>query len=67
MQQLLVGKKADLNEALKLAYVEILTRQPDAGEIEMAASIVHDGDTLLDGMADLRWVLLNSNEFRYLP
>ncbi len=67
MHQLLVGKNADLNEAVKLAYVEVLTRQPDADEIAMAAAIVSDGDTLLDGMADLRWVLLNSNEFRYLP
>ena len=67
MHKLLVGEKSNLNEAIALAYIEILTRNPDAEELELASSIVKDGDTLLDGMADLRWVLLNSNEFRYLP
>lgn len=67
MHKLLVGEKSNLNEAIALAYLEILTRKPDAEELELATSIVKDGDTLLDGMADLRWVLLNSNEFRYLP
>ena len=67
MHKLIVGKNANLEDAVKLAYVEILTRQPDTEEIAVAKSIVHDGDTMLSGMADLRWVLLNSNEFRYLP
>jgi hypothetical protein len=67
MHNLLVGEKADLKKAVALAYLEILTRKPDSEEFELASSIVQDGDTLLSGMADLRWVLLNSNEFRYLP
>ena len=67
MQQLLAGEKTDVGAAIQLAYLEILTRRPDSEEIELARSIVQDGDSLLDGMADLRWVLLNSNEFRYLP
>ena len=67
MHELLVGEKSNLNEAIALAYLEILTRKAEPEEIELASSIVKDGDTLLDGMADLRWVLLNSNEFRYLP
>jgi hypothetical protein len=67
IHQLVAGKDARLNDAISLAYVEILTRHPDAEELELAKSIVGDADTALDGFADLRWVLLNSNEFRYLP
>lgn len=67
MHKLLVGPDADLTEAIKLAYFEILTREPDSEEINLARSIIDEGDTTLEGMADLRWVLLNSNEFRYLP
>jgi hypothetical protein len=67
MHKLLVGKDADLSEAVRTAYLEILTREPADEEFSLARSIVADGDTTLEGMADLRWVLLNSNEFRYLP
>jgi hypothetical protein len=67
MHKLLVGDKANLAEAVRRAYLEILTRDPAADEVELAKSIVNDSDTTLEGMADLRWVLLNSNEFRYLP
>ena len=67
MHKLLVGEKANLAEAVRRAYLEILTRDPAADEVELAKSIVNDSDTTLEGMADLRWVLLNSNEFRYLP
>lgn len=67
LHKLLVGEKADLDEAVKLAYLEILTRVPDSEELAVAKSIVEEGESDLDGMADLRWVLLNSNEFRYLP
>ncbi|MFT5325816.1 MAG: hypothetical protein ACI8P0_003688, partial [Planctomycetaceae bacterium] len=67
MHKLLVGEKANLAEAVRRAYLEILTRDPAADEVDLAKSIVNDSDTTLEGMADLRWVLLNSNEFRYLP
>jgi len=67
MHKLLVGEKANLGEAVQRAYLEILTRAPEADEIALAKSVVNDGDSTLEGMADLRWVLLNSNEFRYLP
>ena len=67
MHKLLVGKNANVDEAVRRAYFEILTREPADEEASLAKSIVADGDTVLEGMADLRWVLLNSNEFRYLP
>lgn len=61
------GPSSNLDDAVKLAYREILTRVPSADELNVAKGIVKDGPNLLEGMADLRWVLLNSNEFRYLP
>ena len=67
MYKLLGGDKQNIEGAIKLAYLEILTRQPDAGELAFAKEIVGTGKPALDGMADLRWALLNSNEFRYLP
>ncbi len=67
MHKLLVGRNPDVDQAVRIAYLEILTREPAAEEVELAKSIVNEGETTLEGMADLRWVLLNSNEFRYLP
>lgn len=67
MHKLLTGEKTDIDGAVALAYLEILTRRPEAEEVDLAKSIVKESDSLLDGMADLRWVLLNSNEFRYIP
>jgi len=46
---------------------EILTREPSADEIKEAKSIIAAHKDPLDGMADFRWILLNCNEFRFLP
>jgi hypothetical protein len=67
MYRLLEGPKADLDAAIKLAYREAMTREATADEIDEAKKIIKEAKTVLDGMADLRWALLNSNEFRYLP
>lgn len=67
MYKLLTGKAPDHAAAVKLAYQEILTRQPTAVELKEGREIVQDAATPLDGMADLRWVLMNCNEFRFLP
>jgi hypothetical protein len=64
---LLVGKKADLDAAVKLAYREILTREPSSDELADAKSVIAEAATPVDGMADLRWVLFNSHEFRFVP
>jgi len=61
----LTGPKADLDRAINTAYMEIMTRVPTADEVTEAKEIV--GDKPLSGMADLRWVLLNCNEFRFIP
>ncbi len=64
---LLDGEKADATRAVSMAYYEILTRAPSSQELADAKEIVAGAATTLDGMADLRWVLLNCNEFRFLP
>ena len=65
MHRLLVGKNKNLAKAIDLAYLEILTRKPSDEERAEAKAIAWP--TPLDGMSDLRWALLNSHEFRYLP
>jgi hypothetical protein len=67
MYKLLTGKAPDVDAAIKLAYLEILTRRPTAAEMTEAKEIIAVGGSPLDGMADLRWVLINCNEFRFLP
>ena len=63
----LAGKQPRLDQAVKFAYREILTREPSADEMANAMDILQGAKTATDGMADLRWVLINSNEFRFLP
>jgi len=43
----------------------VLTRRPSLEEIAEGEVLL--AESPLEGMADLRWVLLNSHEFRYLP
>ncbi len=56
--------KKDQDLAIDWAYQEILTRLPNDEEKADARTIVNNS---AEGMADLRWALLNSNEFRFLP
>jgi len=67
IHRLLTGPSVDLTRAIELAYLEILTRAPSAEEVADARAVLGDADSLLEGMADLRWILLNCNEFRFLP
>lgn len=64
---LMEGDKADMNKAISLVYREILTREPSALERDEALKIIREGATPMDGMADLRWALLNCHEFKFLP
>ena len=59
--------KQDSGRAIDWAYQEILTRLPDDEEKSDARKILSTSPTPEDGMADLRWALLNSHEFRFLP
>ncbi len=64
---LVAGKSPNVDEAIRLCYMEILTRTPEADELAEAKSIVDGSQDTLAGIADLRWILLNCNEFRFIP
>ncbi|MDP7278245.1 MAG: DUF1553 domain-containing protein [Planctomycetaceae bacterium] len=64
---LLAGKVPDVPAAVRLVYREILTRLPTSSELTEATELIKSSETPLGGMADLRWAMLNSNEFRFLP
>ena len=64
---MMVGAKKDVRRAIRYTYFEILTRLPNEAEITEAQQIIDEGQSPIDGMADLRWVLLNCNEFRFVP
>jgi hypothetical protein len=51
--------------AIDHAYREILTRPPTPAEKTSALSLLSEDPHA--GMADLRWALLNCNEFRFIP
>ena len=61
------GKSADLDAAIKLAYREAFTRFPTAEESADAKAILAEAPTPTEGMSDLRWILFNSHEFRFVP
>ncbi len=67
MHELLAGKTPNVQKAIQLAYREILTREPTKDEVTEAKQLIAEGESKLTGMADLRWLLLNCNEFRFLP
>ncbi len=67
MHNLVTGRNANLDKAIALAYREILTREARPDEIAFAKEVIAGAENAIEGMADLRWALLNSNEFRYLP
>ncbi len=64
---LIAGKNPDVEAAIKLVYREAMTRDPSADEIADAKAIIKEAATPADGLADIRWALFNSNEFRFIP
>ena len=64
---LISAKKPDVDAAVALIYRELLTREATADEIKEGKQIVSDAGNPLDGIADLRWVLFNCHEFRFIP
>ena len=60
-------ERKDYKRAIEWAYRETLTRYPATEELADARAILQSGKTPENGMADLRWALFNSHEFRYLP
>jgi hypothetical protein len=64
---LLADAQPQIESAVHRAYLESLSRQPTPDEMAEALAVVREAPNVVEGMADLRWVLLNSDEFRYLP
>ena len=64
---LIAGPNANPDKAVELVYLEILTRRPSTEELAEAREVIATGKNPADGLADLRWAMLNSHEFRYLP
>lgn len=67
VHHLIAGPGANPAKAVELVYLEIYTRRPTAEELADAREVIAAGKTPADGLADLRWAMLNSHEFRYLP
>jgi len=64
---LLADPKPDFAKAMQRLYLETLTRLPNKNEVSEGLALLKSAPTPLEGMADLRWVLLNCHEFKYLP
>ena len=64
---LIAGPNANPAKAVEFVYLEIFTRRPTADELAEAREVIAAGSSPRDGLADLRWAMLNSHEFRYLP
>ena len=54
-------------QIVEFAYLEALTRRPNREEVAEAVSLMKAAETPVEGLADLRWTLLNSLEFRFIP
>jgi len=67
VHKLIAGPNANQDKAVEFVYLEIYTRRPTADEVADARSVIAAGRTPAEGLADLRWAMLNSHEFRYLP
>ncbi|MEY5013781.1 MAG: hypothetical protein RIS92_139 [Verrucomicrobiota bacterium] len=65
--KLIDGPSAQPDKAVELVYLECLTRRPSKDELAEAREVIASGNTPVDGLADLRWALLNSQEFRFVP
>jgi hypothetical protein len=65
--KLIDGPSAQPEKAVELVYLECLTRRPSKDELAEAREVIAAGATPVEGLADLRWALLNSQEFRFVP
>jgi len=59
-----VGGRLDL---VGMLYMETLSRVPTAEERAAADGVIAGAGSTADGVADMRWAILNSREFRFIP
>ena len=64
---LLTGQDRDLAAAVRLVYLDLFTREPGKEELREGLAFLSESENPLEGMADLRWAMLNSHEFKFLP
>ena len=62
---LLKGTRQDLPQAIRETYLSLFTREPNDEEMKEGLSLLKDSP--VEGMADLRWAMLNSHEFKFIP
>jgi hypothetical protein len=67
VHKFLDGKRRDLPAAIRQTYLEIFTREPSKEEVKEGLAFLGDANGPIEGMADLRWIMLNSHEFKFLP
>lgn len=67
LHELLASSPPRIDEAIERVYLETLTRHPSEEEVSDARAILTESESPLSGMADLRWAIFNSHEFRFLP
>jgi len=62
---LLEGSDRNLPDAVRQTYLSLFTREPSKQETKEGLSLLDASP--LEGMADLRWAMLNSHEFKFIP
>ncbi|MDF1851069.1 MAG: DUF1553 domain-containing protein [Verrucomicrobiales bacterium] len=67
LHEMLASNPPRIDEAIERVYLETLTRHPSEEEMADARMILTESSSPLSGMADLRWAIFNSHEFRFLP
>ena len=67
VHNLLEGKNKNLKAAIRQTYLQLFTREPSKEEVKEGLALLGETETPLEGMADLRWAMLNSHEFKFLP
>jgi hypothetical protein len=65
-----LGRAISVNgrrDLVGMLYLEALSRVPTAEERAVAEDVIAAADSPADGIADMRWAIFNSREFRFLP
>lgn len=55
------------SDVVGMLYRETLARSPTDEERAVADEVIAAADSTADGVADLRWAIFNSREFRFIP
>jgi hypothetical protein len=52
-----------VDELIESVYLRTLSRLPDNSELTVCRKHITEADDLIDGLRDLMWALLNTQEF----